>query len=75
MGVCVSYNEVSVYMNSLINAGSPKISDEAFIQYVFDNADVNVRTLDGLNTFHAMGGIQCIAPVSYTHLDVYKRQH
>jgi hypothetical protein len=62
MGVCVSYNEVNQYMNSLIGSGSPKISEEAFIQYVFDNADVNVRTLDGLNTFHAMGGIKCITP-------------
>lgn len=46
MGVCVSYNEVSIYINSLINAGLPKITDEAFIQYVFENGDVNIRTLD-----------------------------
>lgn len=32
----------------------------SFCQFVFDNADVNIDTIDGLNTFHAMGGIQCI---------------
>lgn len=62
MGVCASYYEVSVYLNSLMNAGSPNVNEDAFIQHVFDNADVNIRTLDGLNTFHAMGGIQCITP-------------
>lgn len=35
---------------------------ESFSQFVFDNADVNVCTLDGYNTFHSMGGIQCITP-------------
>lgn len=64
MGVCASYYEASVYINSLINAGSPIVNEDAFIQHVFDNADVNVRTLDGLNTFHAMGGVQCITPDS-----------
>ncbi|KAJ8884076.1 hypothetical protein PR048_015933 [Dryococelus australis] len=34
---------------------SPNVNEETFIQHVFDKADVNVRTLDGLNTFHAMG--------------------
>lgn len=32
------------------------------MQFVFDNADVNVNTLDGENTFHEMGGIMCITP-------------
>lgn len=47
MGVCASYSETSLYLNSLITAGSPVVKEEAFIQHVFDNADVNVRTLDG----------------------------
>lgn len=33
-----------------------------FLQFVADNADVNVCTLDGLNTFHSMGMIQCVTP-------------
>ena len=62
MGVCASYHEVSIYMTSLINACFPKIKEDAFIQHVFDNADVNVRTLDCLATFHAIRGIQRVTP-------------
>ena len=64
MGVCASYNEATTYIMSLISAGSPIIESDGFLQHVFDNADVNVRTLDGLGTFHAMGGIQCSTPGS-----------
>ena len=62
MGVCASYHEATIYVTSLINAGSTSIHSDAFLQHIFDNADVNVRTLDGKGTFHAMGGIQCITP-------------
>lgn len=70
MGVRALYYEASVYMNSLINAGPPHVTDEAFIQHVFDNAHINIRTLDGLNTFHAMRGIQCITPHSSVQMQV-----
>jgi hypothetical protein len=30
---------------------------DSFSQFIFDNADVNIETLDGKNTFHALGGI------------------
>ena len=30
----------------------PGITPEHFVQYVADNVDHNVRTLDGFNTFH-----------------------
>lgn len=43
-------------------AEEPKIKIGTFTQMVFDNADINVRTLDGRNTFHAMGGIMCTTP-------------
>lgn len=36
------------------------IEPDAFVQFIYDNADFNTKTLDGLNTFHAMGGIQCV---------------
>lgn len=38
------------------------INEHGFVQFVFDNADINVCTLDGLNTFHALGGIKCVLP-------------
>lgn len=33
-----------------------------FSQFIFDNADFNVNTLDGHSTFHAMGGIMAVTP-------------
>ncbi|ELT96415.1 hypothetical protein CAPTEDRAFT_203052 [Capitella teleta] len=35
-----------------------------FFQFVFDNADFNVATISGHNTFHSMGGIGCVTPDS-----------
>ena len=32
------------------------------VNFVFDNADVNVRTLTGLDIWHALGGIACVSP-------------
>ena len=62
LSVCSSYSEVTLYESSTIAAGELTITDTAFIHYVFDNADFNTRTLDGLGTFHSMGGIRCITP-------------
>ena len=44
-----------------IEEPAPRVT---FCQYVFDNADFNVSTTDGWNTFHSMGGIKCITPAS-----------
>lgn len=41
---------------------SLQINQTGFHQFVHDNADLNTRTLDGYNTFHAMGGIHLITP-------------
>ena len=35
-----------------------------FLQYICDNADFNIRTIDGHGTFHSMGGIQRSTPAS-----------
>ncbi|KAJ8876968.1 hypothetical protein PR048_021420 [Dryococelus australis] len=32
------------------------------VKFVFDNADVNVRTLTELGTFHSLGGLNCVPP-------------
>lgn len=37
---------------------------DAFVQFVYDNADFNVDTLDGKFTFHNLGGIMTITPKS-----------
>lgn len=56
---CCSYDEVRMFEVSCINHPQSIVHPDTFSQFVFDNADVNVDTLDGSNTFHAMGGIQC----------------
>ncbi|KAJ8887626.1 hypothetical protein PR048_013843 [Dryococelus australis] len=43
---------------------SSEVQDNGFVQFVFDNADHNTRTVDGRGTFHMMGGVQCVTPSS-----------
>lgn len=62
LGFICSYKEVLNFETSATLAEEPKIALGTFTQMVFDNADINVRTLDGRNTFHAMGGIICASP-------------
>ena len=61
---CISFadEEVQRLENGMISAGEPSYGLECFTQFVFDNADFNVATLTGHNTFHAMGGIACVTP-------------
>lgn len=61
MGYCASYNEVQNFqLSAIMHPESP--IDKGFVQFVADNADVNIDTLDGLNTFHSMGMIECVTP-------------
>lgn len=53
----------------------PSISEDVFLQFVFDNADFNVATIDGLITFHLMGGIKCITPHWLVAKDVLIPRH
>lgn len=62
MGFSCSYKETINFETATCLAEEPKLNEGVFLQLVFDNADINVRTLDGHNTFHAMGGIICASP-------------
>ncbi|XP_011707609.1 PREDICTED: uncharacterized protein LOC105462604 [Wasmannia auropunctata] len=62
LGFCSSYQEAVRLEISAIMRSPISIDSQSFSQFVFDNADFNTQTLDGLNTFHAMGGIQCLTP-------------
>lgn len=62
LGFCASYDEVKLFETSAMNHPPPKLPDESFFQYIFDNADHNMITLDGKDTFHALGGIRCLTP-------------
>jgi len=61
---CSSYYEAQTLEMSAVVHAQPAFKAELFNQFVFDNADLNVCTIDGLNTFHGMGGIRCITPSS-----------
>ena len=64
LGFSQSYWEVQWYEYSVMADQSDQQDPDGFLQHVFDNADFNIRTIDGHGTFHSMGGIQCSKPAS-----------
>ena len=65
-GFCVSYSEVQKFERSAAVTQDADTKDHYrghFIQFVADNVDHNIRTIDGLNTFHGMGMIASMTPV------------
>lgn len=66
MGFSASYEEANRLEGSYVLQArqGAKIVESAvpFSQFIFDNADFNVNTLDGHHTFHAMGGIMAVTP-------------
>lgn len=67
------YREVRRFENSLMTTGEPSYNLSGFTQFVLDNADFNVATLTGHNTFHAMGGIACVTPPAAVEKPPVKR--
>lgn len=66
-GFCSSYSEVKTFeMSAAQTRGTdiPGITPGHFVQYIADNVDHNVRTLDGQNTFHGMGIIAAVTPAT-----------
>ncbi|KAJ8049891.1 hypothetical protein HOLleu_02834 [Holothuria leucospilota] len=62
-GLCVSYSEVLNFESSAAcfkGTGNPVAGH--FGQYIPDNVDHNLRTLDGRGTVHAMGIIMTMTP-------------
>ena len=63
LGMSCSYSEVKLYQSSIMATLSPFPDDfEGFLNWIFDNADFIINTLDGKNTFHTMGGLKSITP-------------
>ncbi|XP_053398129.1 uncharacterized protein LOC123551553 [Mercenaria mercenaria] len=78
IGFCVSYTEVELFEKNAAISGNGDIeqdsdSDSPFIQYVADNVDHNLCTIDGHGTFHGMGMIVCVTPGKFGNKPV-KRQ-
>lgn len=63
LGFCCSYEEVLKFERSSATSFNIEIPVEAnsFVQYVAENADHNLCTLDGRGTFHGMGIIAAVA--------------
>ena len=64
-GFCCSYSEVKQFERSASIARAddiPHYFPGQFIQYVADNVDHNVSSLDGKDTFHGMGIIATVTP-------------
>ena len=58
LGFSISYEEITRYKHSVIASeeeGIENLLNGKFTQWVGDNVDHNVRTIDGKNTFHGMG--------------------
>lgn len=64
LGFCSSYKEAQLYEASAALKTEIQINPGTFVQFVCDNADFNVDTLDGKGTFHYMGSIEIITPAS-----------
>lgn len=66
LGFCSSYEETLKFEASIMNdPENHTCSENAFVQYSFDNTYHKTCTIDGKNTFHAMGGIKIVTPASY----------
>ncbi|KAJ8882391.1 hypothetical protein PR048_014198 [Dryococelus australis] len=59
LSFCASYKEVQRCEFSALEHDR---ANTGYIQYAFDNADFNIRTLTGHGTFHSMGGVRFITP-------------
>jgi hypothetical protein len=64
LGFCNSYKETMRYESSVTMNNVTSFDDSAYVQYIFDNADHNVQSIDGNGTFHVMGGLMCVTPAT-----------
>ena len=71
LGFSISYDEVTRYKQSVVkNETIEDLQPECFpgsiTQWVADNVDHNIATLDGRGTFHGMGIVSVSAPTTQT---------
>ncbi|CAG2210631.1 unnamed protein product [Mytilus edulis] len=64
LGFCSSYSEVQKFeMNAAASRSTENENEnQSFVQYIADNVDHNIRSLDGFGTFHGMGIIAASTP-------------
>ena len=66
--------EVQQFEQALMSGGDLSYDLSGFTQFVFDNADFNVATLTGHNTFHSMSGIACVTRPGSVNNSPIKRE-
>ena len=67
VGYSLSYEEIKLFeLNAAVYQGTDLagVNDDSWIQFVGDNVDHQIRTIDGNGTFHAMGVIGAATPGS-----------
>lgn len=58
------YREVLRLYDAMLPTGEKQYQwVDALVNFVFDNADIDTRTLTGLGTWHVLGGIAGVTPV------------
>lgn len=65
LGFCSSYSEVQMFKRCAATShddGLGSISNNHVVQYVADNVDHDICTLDGRFTFHGMGMLAAVTP-------------
>lgn len=70
LGMSISYREVLNFERCSVLNPQPSINPSTYVQFVFDNADINLATLDGRNSFHALGGLMICTPKLNSNIDV-----
>ena len=73
LGFSTSYWEVQKYESSAaatLKIYLPDYFPGQFLQFVADNVDHNIRTLDGHNTYHGMGIIGCSTPGTSVNVNI-----
>ena len=74
LGFCSNYNEIVKFERSAAISQTDifsSISPDSFVQFVADNVDHDICTIDGKGTFHGMGIIATVTPASKkTHLNI-----
>ena len=72
-GFCCSYSEVLKFSrNAAATQGTdiPGFSPGHVVQYVAENVEHNIRTIDGMNTFHGMGMIAATTPATLNNVRI-----
>ena len=76
LGFCSSYSEVQTFNESAaVDQGSAIPSyNKQFIQYMADNVDHDIRTVDRRNTFRGMGMIATVTPGTWRNRCVPRKK-